>query len=73
MAPRWKRAKDLGLEGELLIEWNNFIKWLVGSGFELNNDKDLFLWSWDTKFGHFSTKQAYYIQMENFNGDASSF
>jgi hypothetical protein len=59
-----EKAEDLGLEGELLIEWNNYIKGLVGSGFELNNDKDLLLWSWDTKFGQVSAKQAYDIQME---------
>jgi hypothetical protein len=48
---RWKKVEDLGLEGEQLEEWNNYVKGLVGSGFELNNEKYLFLWSWDTKGG----------------------
>ena len=43
--PRWKMAGDLGLEGELIEEWNNYVKGLVGSGFELNNEKDSLLWS----------------------------
>jgi hypothetical protein len=55
--PRWKKAEDIGLEGELLDEWNNYVKGLVGSGFELNNEKYLLLWSWDTKHGQVSTKQ----------------
>jgi hypothetical protein len=71
--PRWKLAEDLGLEGELLVEWNNYVKWFVGSGFELNNDKDLLLWSRDTKFGQVTAKQAYDIQMEENIGDASFF
>jgi hypothetical protein len=45
----WKKAEDLGLEGEKKEEWNNYVKGLVGSGYELNNDKDFLLWSWDTK------------------------
>jgi hypothetical protein len=45
MFHRWKKVEDLGLEGEILYEWNNYIKGFVGSVFELNNDKDIFLWS----------------------------
>jgi hypothetical protein len=62
--PRWKKAGDLGLEGELIEEWNNYVKGLVGSGFELNNEKDSLMWSWDTKGGQVTTKQAYEVQLE---------
>jgi hypothetical protein len=60
---RWKKAEDLGLEGEQIEEWNNYVKGLVGSGFELNNEKYLLLWSWDTKGGQVTTKQAYEVQL----------
>jgi ribonuclease HI len=62
--PRWKKARDLGLEGDLIDEWNNYVKGLVGSGFELNNEKDVLLWSWDTKGDQVTTKQAYEAQLE---------
>jgi len=71
--PRWKLAEDIGLEGELLEEWNNYVKGLFGSGFELNNEKDLLLWSWDTKHGQVSTKQAYEVQMVRTTGADTIF
>jgi hypothetical protein len=48
---RWKNVETLGLEGEQKEEWNIFVKGLVGSRFELNNEKDTLMWSWDTKGG----------------------
>ena len=42
---RWIKAEALGLEGELKVEWNNYLRGLVSSGFELNNDKELLMWS----------------------------
>jgi hypothetical protein len=60
---RWKKAETLGLEGEQKEEWNNFVKGLVGSGFELNNEKDTLMWSWDTKGGQVNAKQAYEVQL----------
>jgi hypothetical protein len=59
----WKKAELLGLDGELREEWNFFLKGLIGSGFELNSDKDTLLWSWDTKGGQVSAKKAYEVQM----------
>jgi hypothetical protein len=59
----WKKDEILGLVGEQKEEWNNFIKGLVGSGFDLNSDKDTLLWSWDTKGGQVNAKQAYEVQM----------
>jgi hypothetical protein len=47
----WKKVESLGLEREQQEEWNNFVKGLVGSGFDLNTEKDTLLWSWDTKGG----------------------
>jgi hypothetical protein len=60
---RWKRAEFLGLDGAQKEEWDNFIKGLIGSGFELNNEKDILLWSWDTKRGQVNAKQVYEVQM----------
>ena len=42
---RWKKPKSLGLEGEQKEEWNMFVRGLIGSGYELNNEKDTLLWS----------------------------
>jgi hypothetical protein len=47
----WIKVEALGLEGEPKAEINNYVKGLVSSGFEMNNDKDLLMCSWDTKTG----------------------
>jgi hypothetical protein len=60
---RWKKVEALGLEGEQKEEWNNYVKGLVGSGYELNNEKYILLWSWDTKGGQVNAKQAYEVQL----------
>jgi hypothetical protein len=38
-------VEALGLEGEQKEEWNNYVKGLVGLRYELNNEKDILLWS----------------------------
>jgi hypothetical protein len=53
----------LGLDGDQKEEWDNFIKGLIGSGIELNNEKYILLWSWHTTGGQVSEKQAYKVQM----------
>ena len=59
----WIKAYVLGLEGDLKYEWNNYVKGLVSLGIELNKDKYLLMWSWDTKSGQVSAKKAYEVQM----------
>jgi hypothetical protein len=59
----WKNVEFLGLEGVQQEEWNNFIKGLLGSGIDLNAEKDSLLWSWDTKRGQVNAKQAYEVQL----------
>jgi hypothetical protein len=39
----WKKDDILGLEGEQKEEWNNYVKGLVGSRYELNNEKYILL------------------------------
>jgi hypothetical protein len=56
---RWLKHENLGLEGELKHDWSNYTKGLSGSGIDLNDEKDLLLWSWDTKRGQVSAKLAY--------------
>jgi hypothetical protein len=53
----------LGLVGDQKEEWDNYLKGLIGSGFVLNNENDILLWSWDTKKGQVNAKQAYEVQM----------
>jgi hypothetical protein len=60
---RWKKEDTFGLEGGLKYEWNKYVKGLVGSGFELNVEKDTLIWSWNTKEGQVNAKQAYEVQM----------
>lgn len=59
----WKKPESLGLEGEQLVKWNNFVKGLIGLGIDLNSEKYTFLWSWDTKRGQVYAKQAYEVQL----------
>jgi len=60
---RWKKAKFMWLVGDKKEEWDNYLKGLTGSGFVLNNENDILLWSWDTKKGLVNAKQAYEVQM----------
>jgi len=45
---RWKKVEVLGMVGDQNEEWDNYLKGLTGSGFVLNNENDILLWSWDT-------------------------
>ena len=45
------------------MEWDNYVKGLVGSGFELNEENNTLIWSWNTKEGQVNAKQAYEVQM----------
>jgi hypothetical protein len=58
----WKSAEMLGLAGEQKEEWENYVKGLNWSGFELNDETDTLVWSWDTKGGQVNAKQAYEVQ-----------
>jgi hypothetical protein len=43
---------------------------IIRSGFELNNDKYILMWSWDTKDVHVSEKNEYEVQLlENVVGE----
>lgn len=59
----WKNVEFLGLEWVQQGEWNNFIKGLLGSGIDLNAEKDTLLWSWDTKRRQVNAKQTYEVQL----------
>jgi hypothetical protein len=41
----WIKTEVLGLEGDSKDEWNIYVKGLEILGIELNNDKDLLMWS----------------------------
>jgi hypothetical protein len=58
---RWKNAETLGLEGGKKEKWDEYVKGLVGSGFDLNIENDTLVWSWNTKGGYVNVKQAYEV------------
>jgi hypothetical protein len=43
----WLSAVDLGLEGELAIEWSGYLEMLRNSGVTIKSDADLLVWSWN--------------------------
>jgi len=51
---------EKGLVGE---EWNNFVKGLISSSIDLNNEKDTLMWFWNTKRGQVNEKHAYEVQI----------
>jgi hypothetical protein len=53
---RWKIAEFLGLDGEQKEEWDYYVKGLVWTGIELNDEKDYLLWSWNIKGGQVNAK-----------------
>jgi hypothetical protein len=48
---RWLKAKNLRLEGKLKQEWSNYTKGLSRACIDLNDEKYLLMWYWDTKRG----------------------
>jgi hypothetical protein len=59
---RWEKDKTLGLEGAQKDEWINYTKGLVSVGTHLNDEKDILLWSWDTK-QEVNAKLTYKVQV----------
>lgn len=70
---KWKSMVDLGLMGDLQVEWNHFIQGLMHSGIQLSNVEDSLLWSWNVSSGQVIAKQTndsivYLCEMERKNG-----
>jgi hypothetical protein len=58
----WKTAEFLDLIGEQKLEWENYVRGLKHYGFVLSDVRDSIVWSWDSKEGKVSAKQAYEVQ-----------
>lgn len=55
----WKSTVDLNLQGNLQIEWDNFISCLNHCGFQVNLDDDYLIWSWNEETRKVTTKLDY--------------
>lgn len=67
----WKIAEILNILGEQKFEWETYVRGLKHSGFVLYNDIDSIVWSWDSKVGKVSAKQAYEVQFLDDSEDVS--
>jgi hypothetical protein len=61
----------LDLSGEQKNEWEIYVRELKYSGFVLSVESDSIVWSWDSKGGKVSAKQAYEVQFLDDNDDVS--
>jgi hypothetical protein len=50
---------DLGLEGELAIEWSGYLEMLRNSGVTIKSDAYMLVWSWNNSLGTMTTKLSY--------------
>jgi hypothetical protein len=50
---------DLGLEGEMDIEWSGYLEILRNSGVTIKSHADLLVWSWNNSLGTMIAKFAY--------------
>jgi hypothetical protein len=58
---QWKSNEELGLTGNLALEWNNYTKELISSGIQLQPGDDLLLWMGGDQSGFPSTKNVYNV------------
>lgn len=52
-------ASDLGIQGNLIIEWDAFIVSLIKGGIRLIDKVDTLVWSWDNVEGKVTVRKAY--------------
>ena len=50
---------DLGLEGELPIEWSGYLELLRNSGVTIESDAYMLVWSWNNSLGTMTAKLDY--------------
>ena len=55
----WLSLVDLGLEGEMAIEWSGYMEMLRNSGVTIKSDADLLVWSWNNSLGTMTAKFSY--------------
>jgi hypothetical protein len=55
----WMRVVDLGLDGILAGEWDDYIRALNRSSVYLTNSLDVLCWSWNVSLGEVTAKEAY--------------
>jgi hypothetical protein len=41
---QWRSSEDLGLTGNIALEWKNYIRVLISSGIQLHPGEDILLW-----------------------------
>jgi ribonuclease HI len=57
----WKSSSDLGLTGELALEWKSYCSTLLGVGIRLNLVEDSLHWTGSDRSGHLTVKNVYNV------------
>jgi len=55
----WLSSEDLSLEGEMAMEWNDFLLVLRCSGDTLNSQEDSLVWTWNQSKGVVTVNLVY--------------
>ena len=64
----WKTTQDLGLMGDLVVEWNHYVTRLVNNFIHLEEDEsDKLIWTKNGKCGSFSAKLGYEVATKDEN------
>ena len=55
----WFTTQDLGLLGEMALEWSHFTASLNHLGIRISRETDSLLWVWNSKHGQIGAKESY--------------
>jgi hypothetical protein len=55
----WLSVVDLGLEGEMAIEWSGYLEMLRNNGVTIKSGVDVLVWSWNNSLGTMTAKLDY--------------
>jgi hypothetical protein len=56
---QWKSSEELGLTGNLALEWENYTRALIRSGIHLQPGEDILLWTGGDQSGSLSAENVY--------------
>jgi hypothetical protein len=59
LSTQWKDCSDLGLSGNLALEWQRYCRALLGAGIQLRDQDDELLWNGGDSSGNISVKNLY--------------
>jgi hypothetical protein len=59
LSDHWKTSEEIGLSGNLAVEWDAYCRDLIGAGVQLQNQEDALIWTGGDRSGCLTVKNIY--------------